>query len=294
MPSRTRAALTFISPQDGKPLYESAAFTGGEPRALFETEQHVVDIHDMRAIADVLCLDRHGFELHDAPTGVDDLYDDDSVATRYGAELRDILRSLTGADRVVVFDYTRRSDHPCGAANPDGYRAPAPRAHVDYTVDSGPGRARDVLGGESFDATVAAGGRIVQVNVWRPIRGPICRSPLALADASSVKRGDLVATDQIFPDRVGEIYHLAHAPGQRWYWAPDMARDEVLLIKGWDSMDDGRAMFTPHTAFVHPEQSIDAAPRESIEARAYLVFDAQPPYFTDSRSEGEERSGAAR
>ena len=63
------------------------------------------------------------------------------------------------------------------------------------------------------------------------------RSPLALADASSVRPEDLIATDQVFPDRVGEIYHLAYDPAQRWYYAPEMSPDEVLLIKGWDSRD---------------------------------------------------------
>ena len=96
----------------------------------------------------------------------------------------------------------------------------------------------------------------------------------ALADAASVPAGDLVATDQVFPDRVGEIYHLAYDPDQRWYYAPEMTPDEVLLIKGWDSLDDGRARFTPHGAFQLPDQDEDAAPRESIEARSYLIFDA--------------------
>src|SRR5262252_4013944 len=47
-------------------------------------------------------------------------------------------------------------------------------------------------------------------------------------------------------------YHLVYNPGQRWYYAPKMERDEVLLIKGWDSLGD-RARFTPHSAFELPE-----------------------------------------
>jgi len=177
------------------------------------------------------------------------------------------------SDEVVVFDYTRRSDAAEGAANPDGARGPAARVHVDYTVASGPKRARDALG-DRADSVLSRGGRIAQVNVWRPIRGPVKRSPLALADARSIHPDQLVATDQVFPDRVGEIYQVAHAPGQRWYWAPDMARDEVLLIKGWDSLDDGRARFTPHGTFELPDQARDAPVRESIEAWSYLIFEA--------------------
>jgi len=51
---------------------------------------------------------------------------------------------------------------------------------------------------------------------------------------------------------------LAHGPAQKWYWVPEMRRDEVLLIKGWDCIDDGRARFTPHGAFDLPDQNPDA------------------------------------
>ena len=113
---------------------------------------------------------------------------------------------------------------------------------------------------------------MVQINVWRPIVGPVKRTPLALADARSIEPENLVATDQRFPDRTGEIYQISHAPGQRWYYAPQMQRDEVLLIKGWDSLDDGRARFTPHGAFPLPDHSDTLPPRESVEVRTYVIF----------------------
>ncbi|MCG8544228.1 MAG: methyltransferase, partial [Alphaproteobacteria bacterium] len=48
---------------------------------------------------------------------------------------------------------------------------------------------------------------------------------------------------------------------------------EVLLIKGWDSLDDGRARFTPHGAFVAPDTRDDAPPRESIEVRTLVIIE---------------------
>ena len=269
------APLTFIVPQDSKPYFESAALTGAEPKVFFETEQREVRIRTMRAIADSLSLDREGFELHRCPTAVADLYDDAQMYGPYEAELIQLLIDKTGADRAAVFDYTRRSDGPDGAANSDGLRGPAVRVHVDYTVKSGPVRASDALGVAEVDRILRDGGRIVQINVWRPITGPVLRSPLALGAANSIAPAQLVATDQKFPDRVGEIYNIAHASDQRWYWAPEMERDEVLLIKGWDSLDDGRAQFTPHGAFSLPNQDMRAPPRESIEARAYVVFEGR-------------------
>ncbi len=269
-----QASLTFAVPQEGKPYFESSALTGGQPKIFFQTEDHVVTIHDMRPLADDLSVDYQGFELRTWPTSVADLHDDTQVARDYEPEIITLLQQVTAADRVVVFDYTRRSDSAEGAANPDGLRGPAGRVHVDYTVASGPQRARDVLGAEDVECILAAGGWISQINVWRPISGPVRRSPLALADAESVRPSDLIATEQRFPGRVGEIYQLAHAAGQRWYWAPRMTRDEVLLIKGWDSRDDGRARFTPHGAFELPGQDENIPARESIEVRCYLVHEA--------------------
>lgn len=268
-----RAPLTFIVPQDTKPYFESSALTGGDPKVHFQTERRAVDIRDMRAIVGEMSIESTGFKLMRSPTKVGDLYDDVVVKGAYEDELKALLKAETGADDVVVFDYTRRSDASSGAANPDGIRRPAERVHVDYTVKSGPQRARDALGDDLVDRVLSAGGRIAQVNVWRPITGPVQRAPLALADATSIVAEELVATDQRFPDRTGEIYQIAHGDGQRWYWAPMMERDEVILIKGWDSLDDGRALFTPHGAFELPDQDPDAPPRESIEARAYLVFE---------------------
>jgi len=267
------ADLTFTLRQDAKPWFESSAVTGGAPRVHFRTESRPVSIHDMRMARDRLSLDTTGFELHRHETAVDDLDDDGAPAAAYDAETADLLKRLLGADMAVVFDRTRRSDAGAGAANPDGRRLPASRVHVDYTDSSGPKRARDALGGETVDRILGGGGRIVQINVWRPIRGPVLRSPLALADAGSIPKEDLLATDQVFPDRVGEIYQLAWSPAHRWYWAPRMARNEVLLIKGWDSLDDGRARYTPHGAFALPDQDPAAPPRASIELRAFVAFE---------------------
>jgi hypothetical protein len=268
------AKLRFIVPQDNKPVFESAAYTGTVPKVYFDTELVTVPIRNMRARTDELSLEREGFTLLTSPTNVVDLYNDVDVETTYRDELITLLKGATGADRAVIFDATRRSDSHDGAANPDGKRGPADRVHVDYTIKSGPQRAKDALGVNEVQRVLDAGGRIAQINVWRPISGPVQRTPLALADASSIAEDERVATDQVFPDRVGEIYHVAHNETQHWYWAPEMTRDEVILIKGWDSADDGRARFAPHGAFELPQQNNTLPPRESIEVRTYVIFDA--------------------
>ncbi len=267
------ASLNFIRRQDSKPTFLSSALTGGAPKYLYDSEAHTVTISDMREIAEDLSVDREGFELLHHKTAVEDLYDDDAVARAYLPEIEALLRRKFGASQVVIFDVTRRSDGGAGAKNPEGLRGPASQLHVDYTAKSGPQRVKDILGEDEAARLTASGARIIQINVWRPIHGPVERSPLALADAATTRQEDLVATDQIFPDRVGEIYNVAHAPSQRWYYAPQMTADEVLLIKGWDSLDDGRARFTPHSAFHLPDMHEDAPARESIEVRSFVVIE---------------------
>ena len=51
-----------------------------------------------------------------------------------------------------------------------------------------------------------------------------------------------------------------------------MQKNEALLLKCYDSMSDGRARFTAHTAFDDPTTTPDAPARESIEARTLVFF----------------------
>ncbi|MGI9424066.1 MAG: CmcJ/NvfI family oxidoreductase [Hyphomicrobiaceae bacterium] len=268
-----RAPLNFLRRQATKPAFLSTAITGGAPEYHYETETHTVTISDMRRIANGLSIDREGFELVRHATAVDAFYDDTIVKQTYVAETEEFLRRRFDASRVEIFDVTRRSDDGAGADNPEGRRSPASKLHVDYTARSGPQRVKDILGDDEAARLSASGARIMQINVWRPIRGPVARSPLALADASSIGQAELIATDQVFPHRIGEIYNIAYSPSQRWFYAPQMTPDEVLLIKGWDSLDDGRARFAPHGAFQLPETRIEAPARESIELRAFIIIE---------------------
>jgi hypothetical protein len=123
-------------------VFQSAGFTGGAPRILFETERHTVDIADMRPLAAAFTLDREGFELRRDHTTVADLYDDAAVEKIYYPEIETLLRSATGASRVIGFDATRCSDAGTGAQNRDDARGLASRVHVEYTKNRTHRRAR--------------------------------------------------------------------------------------------------------------------------------------------------------
>jgi hypothetical protein len=240
---------------------------GEEPIRRGEFDVRAVTISDCRPIADSFSLEREGIAFREYATAVEDFYDDAEVEAVYYPEMLRLVMEATGAVKVLVFDHTRRVE---GDDPNDGHRRPVRSAHNDYTEKSGPQRVRDLL--PAAEAEQRLGARFSIINVWRPISGPVRAAPLAVCDAQSLASGDLVATDLIYPDRVGEVYGAAYGAHQRWYYFPDMERDEVILIKGHDTETDGRARFAPHTAFDDPTSPSDAAPRESIEIRTLAFF----------------------
>ncbi|BAL75093.1 hypothetical protein S23_18790 [Bradyrhizobium cosmicum] len=88
-----------------------------------------------------------------------------------------------------------------------GPRQPATRVHVDQTAVSGANRVREHLPDEAEELLK---GRVQMINLWRPIRGPLRDSPLAMADGTSVAPDDLVASDLIYPNRRGETYSVKY------------------------------------------------------------------------------------
>jgi hypothetical protein len=266
---RVEAGLNYLEPPAKKPHWLEFEPPAGVPRTTAVYREHTVAIRDVRPVASTLSLEHEGFQLLTAPTSVRDFDDEEAIRTRYYAETISLLEELTGASRVVVFDHTIRRRLPGATDRTSGIpRQPVPRVHNDYTVKSGPQRVRDLLGDEA-DGLLQK--RFSVINVWRPIRGPVQDSPLAVTDARSVHDQDLVATDLIYPDRTGEVYYVKFNPEHKWFYAPAMRDDEIMLIKCYDSVDDGRARFVPHSAFVDPTTPAGAPPRESIELRT-LVF----------------------
>jgi hypothetical protein len=268
---RVAAGLNYLEPSTEKPWALEYQAPPGVPQTTAVYREHTVQIRDVRPVAETLSLEHEGFQLLTAPTSVTDFDDETAIRTRYYAEAIELLKEQTGASRVVVFDHTIRRRVPGATDRWTGGvpRQPVPRVHNDYTVKSGPQRVRDLLGDEAEELLNR---RVAVINTWRPIRGPVVDAPLAVTDASSIAEGDLVASDLIYPDRTGEIYYVKYNPGHKWFYVPAMRSDELLLIKCYDSSDDGRARFVPHSAFVDPTTPVGAPPRESIELRTLVFF----------------------
>jgi hypothetical protein len=261
------APINFIEPMAEKPYSYNYEPPPGVPPRNTKEETHLITVHDARVLNDKLSLDREGFKLLRYPTAAKDLYDEDEITRVYYRECARLIREFTGAKRVQVFDHIVRNAARMGKGSPvKGY---AGRVHNDYTAWSAPQRVRDLMQGEAEELLQH---RYAEINVWRPIRGPLLRSPLALCDATTLAQEDLVASDLRYPDRTGETYAVTYNPNQRWYYFPKMEADEVVLIRCFDSAREGAARFSAHGAFDDPNTPPHAPPRESIETRALVFF----------------------
>ena len=265
------AKLNYLAEATPKPVNYTYDPPVGVPRQSGKYAAPSVAIRNGRELLNKFSLDTNGFVLTEHETAVKDFYDPEEVKSVYYPEVERLIKRVTGAERVVVFDHIVRN--PVLAERGErGARPPAKMVHNDYSFKSAPRRVRDHLP-EEADRLLRS--RFAEINVWRAIRGPIESWPLALCDARSLGTEDIVPIDLVYRDRVGEIFGFLYNPKHRWYYFPHMQRNEAILLKCYDSKDDGRARFTAHTSFKDPNSPPNAAPRESIEVRALVFWAAE-------------------
>jgi hypothetical protein len=277
--STVTAPLNYLAPTL-EPLHTYAFDPpGGAPRFNGRLVAHPMPIVDARG--DGHSLATSGFVLCPHRSEVRNFWDEPRLPCSAYPEAEALVRALTGAPHARVFDHTLRRRAP-GRPPLDGVggsfasvRTPVGRVHADYTPFSAPLRLRQVLG--ERDAAAALAGRWWIIGLWRPLLAqPVLDAPLALADARSVRRADLVPNHLIYPDRRGQTYAVLHSERHRWCWFPRQRRDEVAVFVHYDSerAESPCTGATPHTAFEDPATPADAPPRESLELRAFAWFGA--------------------
>jgi len=243
-------------------------------------------ITDLRTIDLRPTLDGMGFTKLPESTHVDQhaLSQNSAVSVeQYERELDVLLKDLTGADEVVVFDTTLRREDT--QASPDStYRPAHLRVHVDQNPNSARVRAVKHGGPERHFR------RFQIVNVWRPLIEPVRNFPLALCDYTSVNvTRDLVPTRLRFPPwlKDQENYSVKHSPDHRWFYWASLTPDEALVFKIYDSasrelalhagcMNSGHLLdvagLCPHSAFFDERGPTTGCLRVSIEVRALLFY----------------------
>ncbi len=325
MSSDVTGSFNYLAASVGSSLYRNGAVLTRRDRdgsdAGFEgivVERRDVPVRDARALdgGDRRTVAANGFELLPRPLSRPDLdfLSHEQVVGEYYPDCARVVQEATGAVHVFAFDHNVRSaggkQSRRRIEGGQQVQAPAHMVHGDYTLTGGPQRLRDLARPPGANDTLrpflaegtslvppdlaeralAEDGRFAIINVWRNIADePVATHPLALCDATTVHPEDLVVFEIHYEDRVGENYFAKHAPRHRWYFYPRLARDEVLLIKQWDSAGtlartkgvrpdgdanggDAPCTFSFHSAFADPTTPPDAPDRWSIEVRCAVVY----------------------
>ncbi|HMC45008.1 MAG TPA: CmcJ/NvfI family oxidoreductase, partial [Caballeronia sp.] len=236
------AELNYLRAGEGRPVSYTFEPPPGVAWTSGALEPRRVTIRDARplAAAGELSLDKSGFERIEHRSALTDFSDDAAIRSIYYSESEQVLLKATGAEKVVVFDHTLR-DSLSGSRATASLREPVRRVHNDQTFVSGPRRVRDHLPADEVAQRLKH--RFAIINLWRPL-DVVEQLPLALCDARSIAASDLVPSDLVYKDKVGETFSFTYNPAHRWYYFPKLRPDEALLLKIYDSRDDGTARLT--------------------------------------------------
>src|SRR5262244_2695718 len=271
MPDTIEATLNYLLDNGEKPVTHVGVPGVSDVRSSGTPDPRQVTLRNGRKGR--FTLDRNGFRFVHHDTRVNNFYDEDEIRRVYYAEMEELVKQESGASRVVVFDHTlRTADDELRAAQK--IREVVRRVHNDYTEWSAPQRVRDMLPDEAEELLQR---RFAIIQVWRPIRHPVETYPLAMADAQTLSPQDMIVSERRAPGRIGQTYAIKYNPEHKWYWFPRMRRDEAYVFKVFDSMKDGRARWTAHTAFEDPTTPPHARHEKASKSARWHFFRGGPP-----------------
>jgi hypothetical protein len=267
------ADIGFLAPGSRRPIFHD------EPSSddFLPLEQHRVTITALRDGRGSYRLDRHGIEVVHLPAVDKDLA---SSAGRAGY-LRTLERKIgdvTGASRVVALGngVVRRSERAPRHRH-DGTTVLGRFAHCDFTRTAAGSRLWVEKLLPKDEARECLSRRYALYNVWQSLSEPPQDTPLAFCDPASTAPDEFVGCDQVMRMAGGQrisfelgLFH--HGSGQRWFYFPNLRRDELLIFTGYDS-DALRPQGIAHAAFTDPSCPADAPARESIDERLIAFFD---------------------
>ncbi|KAH7333512.1 hypothetical protein BKA65DRAFT_45950 [Rhexocercosporidium sp. MPI-PUGE-AT-0058] len=258
---------------DKEKPYELAYDVGGLiPQTNMSYQPHRVSIYNFRELQKSDSFSEYGFKV--AKLGctltATDFNDDTIVKDRYYPAVETLLLETfphAAAVRIIEHGLRKRSTNfPKGEAASKDVQ-PATKVHADYSINSADRTAR------AFFKDVSEGyQRLVTVNFWKSFQGPGNDWPLALCDHRTIDhRSESISADVVFDNRFTENQRFYHSPAHRWYYFKDLGGDEVVMFRQTDSdLEQGGGV--AHTSFHNPHASADAAPRASIELRAFVFF----------------------
>jgi hypothetical protein len=221
-------------------------------------------------------LEREGFQLVPHTTAVRNFLDNEELERVYYPEVCRLIREVTGARAAAVAatPFVRFGERSRQSGQLRNSR-PARFVHIDYGDGRGKALAEEVFA--TLEDRAWQYRRFVHYNLWRVLTPPPQDVPLAVCDASSLVRADLIEALAVFdfagvPERTADSYVVRYNPAHRWRYFRDMTPDEALIFVTNES-DPARPHHVPHTAFDDPSCPPTATPRSSIEIRVVAYFE---------------------
>src|SRR6266568_6349764 len=157
------AVLHYTIDTGVKPVNETFGPGNIRRRQSGETEERAVTIRNGRPLKDEFDLEVTGFEFVKHETQVRDFFDTEELKRVYYPEVEALVKKVSGAARVVVFDHTLRSGDEA-EREAKLVREPVLYVHNDYTEWSGPQRVRELLPDEAENLLRR---RFAIIQVWR-------------------------------------------------------------------------------------------------------------------------------
>src|SRR4051812_40331560 len=175
--SSVHVSLNFANPDAGFRLLDETDRTKSSERRF---DPKTVSIHDGRPIQQDFSIDRNGFSVVQRATACKNFSDAEEVGRAYLPEVVQLIKDLTGAERVFTFGPALRTDAPSRSGD---MRQPATAPHVDYSEKQVRAFIEELAGEDEAQRLLSR--RFMLINVWRPLV-TVERSPLALCDAATI------------------------------------------------------------------------------------------------------------
>jgi len=110
------------------------------------------------------------------------------------------------------------------------------------------------------------------VNFWKSFQVPGNDWPLALCDYRTIDySSETITADVVFHDKFTENERVYYSPRHNWYYFKNLGKDEAIMFRQTDTQLEGGGGVA-HTSFYNPKAGENAAPRASIELRAFVFF----------------------
>lgn len=228
-----------------------------------------ITVHNARSLVNEFSLDREGFTLIQHKISCANERDPEIMRDKYLEQMVPFIRNHFNASWVVA----RRGSiivRSASGSSDRGEKYPIPLAHIDYVPIEAPMIAAIVS--QSEGVPIRSYSRLMVIQTWHALSPPPQDFPLALCDGTTFHDTDIAAVDYAHLGTTINFGFVHFNPAQRWYYFPEMTKDELILFKSYDSEVHCNPK-TAHSAFDDRRTYPHAKPRQSLEGRFFVYFD---------------------